>query len=106
MRLIDTCPHCGEPLPAVVDAFCSECRERLDEPPVIRDAAAGQDDRQPVSQQPFPIGILLLIAGVGATLLGLLALARGNWPEALYMGGPGIFLVAFGAWHSRQPKGQ
>ena len=27
------CPHCGAALPAVVDAFCPDCREPLDERP-------------------------------------------------------------------------
>src|SRR5262245_28594933 len=27
------CPHCGAALPAVVDAFCPECRRPLDDPP-------------------------------------------------------------------------
>lgn len=27
------CPHCGTVLPAVVDAFCPECREDLSETP-------------------------------------------------------------------------
>lgn len=29
----DSCPHCGEPLPGVRDAFCGICGEALDEPP-------------------------------------------------------------------------
>ena len=27
------CPHCHEPLPPILDAFCTYCRERIDEPP-------------------------------------------------------------------------
>jgi uncharacterized paraquat-inducible protein A len=29
-----TCPHCGEQLPYVVDAFCPQCREDLSAPPL------------------------------------------------------------------------
>ncbi len=28
----NTCQHCGAKLPRVVDAFCPDCRGRLDEP--------------------------------------------------------------------------
>lgn len=27
------CPHCGDKLPIVLDAFCGTCGEELDEPP-------------------------------------------------------------------------
>jgi predicted amidophosphoribosyltransferase len=29
----NTCPHCGDRLPIVRDAFCITCGEPLDEPP-------------------------------------------------------------------------
>ena len=30
----EKCPHCGSLLPVIVDAFCPDCRQRLDETPV------------------------------------------------------------------------
>jgi hypothetical protein len=41
---MDRCPHCGVVLPAIRDAFCPECRQRLDELP---------SEPLPVREPPF-----------------------------------------------------
>jgi hypothetical protein len=97
---METCPHCGKRLPIVVDAFCPDCRGRLDEPPTIRDAAHAEGDSPRASPRGFPVGLLLMVGGIAAMFSGVLALTRGNWPDALYTAGPGVALVIFGAWHS------
>lgn len=56
------CPHCGFALPAVADAFCPDCRERLDEAPApvvepsrsielrgFKEASESQRERPPQS---------------------------------------------------------
>jgi hypothetical protein len=45
----DTCPHCGDKLPIVRDAFCGTCDERLDEPPTA--------PRSPEDQRTFRLQI-------------------------------------------------
>ena len=100
-----TCPHCGVTLPPVIDAFCPECRERLDEAPEnqTQDGTPaidrGQEDRAG--------WLRLLFTGVGAMslLLGLFALARGDWIEALYTGGGGLLIALGGLWFFRPSNG-
>jgi hypothetical protein len=41
------CPHCDYPLPAVVDAYCPECRGELEEPTPTTPAAATAPDPPP-----------------------------------------------------------
>jgi len=51
----EVCPHCGERLPFVVDAFCPECRERLDDPPFpAREAPSAEAAKPPDRIIPSP----------------------------------------------------
>ncbi len=84
------CPHCGFRLPASVDAFCPECRERLDESP-LGNAGPRVAARDHVTGG-F-LGPLMLFGGVGAIVAGLVAGLGGNWAEVLYTGGVGVGLV-------------
>ena len=74
---MDACPHCGVKLPAVVDAFCPECRESLSEPtvhedPSVEDKTADRSDRVPVrsSRRATAVGAVVgffwAVARVGA----------------------------------------
>jgi hypothetical protein len=43
--MTQNCPHCGAKLPANGDAFCPECRNSLDEPPVDPAARQSEENR-------------------------------------------------------------
>jgi hypothetical protein len=47
--MADLCPHCGAKLPAIRDAFCSECRGDLAEAPLEPKPYSG---RESVSETP------------------------------------------------------
>ncbi len=84
----DTCPHCGSRLPNVVDAFCPECRKPLREaPPPLADTARGDG---------FGLGLLAILAGSAAMVVGLVALLRGNLADAIYTGGIGLLIAVGG----------
>ncbi|HEX4607875.1 MAG TPA: zinc ribbon domain-containing protein [Urbifossiella sp.] len=71
------CPHCGTELPAVVDAFCPSCRDRLDEPPLPlslasyeHPVAAPVRSGSPAGTTPWPWRLrLFLVAFYGAAVL-------------------------------------
>src|SRR5947208_914034 len=49
--MADLCPHCGAKLPAIRDAFCSECRGDLTEASLKPQPRSG---REPASETPGP----------------------------------------------------
>ena len=69
------CPHCGVALPAVVDAFCPECREPLGEPPEPR-AATGAGAPAGGGASPRRVAWPKVAIGLGAAVGVLGALAR------------------------------
>src|SRR4051794_18767741 len=83
-----TCPHCGEPLPAVVDAFCPECRTRLDEVPRPRDPVTDKIRRD-----------LWKDNAILFTLGGVFALLGAAFEFALWLGGGDAQLASGGAVH-------
>ena len=57
----ESCPHCGETLPAVVDAFCPQCRMDLSETPDVKTLRA--DDATELPRRKNPTLFYLGIAG-------------------------------------------
>ena len=54
---MDRCPHCGADLPAIRDAFCPECRQGLDEPPLKRRTATTvESEPSSVSLRKYSVG--------------------------------------------------
>jgi hypothetical protein len=90
----------------MVDAFCSECRNALDESaepakPVAE--LSSQDLRERVLRRPFPS--TLLLAGVGVMALGLITMASGNLVGAVNGGIGGLALIILAAAVYRWSKG-
>ena len=101
---MSTCPHCGERLPSVVDAFCPDCFTALDEPSAKEKAAFGLTE-EPTKEEPanawqIITAMRLMLVGVCVLFAGALAAARGHWAEALYTLGGGLAVIIFGAWQS------
>ena len=75
-----TCPHCGEPLPGVVDAFCPVCREPLEGPPPAADGLTRRQHELLIAYRGFrsspPTVAKLLLRSV-PTHLFLVALMGG-----------------------------
>ena len=69
---LQVCPHCGAALSSVQDAFCSECRNPLDEP---QPGAAGlrrESQGASVTQSdPLPLGSLLPVNAAAFVILGV-----------------------------------
>lgn len=105
-----TCPHCGTALPAVVDAFCPECREDLGETPeeaqqtaegtyrilkgTVKVAFVPEATQGPEEARATSAGWALMLTGVGAAGLVTLVM-KGEWwgvPLALAL------LAAGGLW--------
>jgi hypothetical protein len=63
---LQACPHCGAAVRYAGDAFCSECRGRLDEPPVGTTETSTSDGR-PVP--PLDLGALLPINVAGLVMI-------------------------------------
>ena len=89
----DNCPHCGAPLPFVVDAYCPECREELDESPpgpghesrVPAPAATGQ--AEPLS----PLAAMTLFgSGFGGVCVAIGAAIEREWFWAVVGGLLGV----------------
>jgi hypothetical protein len=93
---LETCPHCGKPLPILVDAFCPECREPLDETPA-KEANSGEESGR---NQFHPGPLLLLLAGMAGMFSGIHLFTRGYWLDGLYTGGGSVALVILGSWFS------
>jgi hypothetical protein len=84
MPAMETCPHCGAPLPQVPDAFCPECRVSLDEAPERPVPPAERAERRRAEKYLFwrVAGCLLAVAGLANMyfnrgLVGTLLLAVG-----------------------------
>ena len=101
---METCPHCGKRLPLVVDAFCPECWERLDEIPVTGENAEGQGDNRRPSKAGVSIGPFLMMGGLALLFVAVLAFSRRNWPDALNSAITAIVLLAFGTWFSGRSR--
>src|SRR5690242_4909430 len=108
---MSTCPHCGERLPSVSDAFCPECFSSLDEPSARERAALGIDDAD--DHGPNLRDLWSVLVGVCALFGAVLCAARGNWSEALGALLSTVVCFALGAWRlnrgrkpgRRQPSG-
>jgi hypothetical protein len=113
-----TCPHCGDVLPRVVDAFCPSCRDPLDPPPADAPPTAPRLDillaflalraspptvgglfRRSIL---FHLGITVVLGG----LAGLYAALGMEWATAAVLGvlagvllrDLGTFWAAVGMW--------
>jgi len=91
-----SCPQCGANFPSTGDAYCPDCRQSLNDPP---STSAGntvhQNSERPGSAR-SALGLLLFFGGLASVLVGLGALARREWPEAIYTGGAGVVMVCVG----------
>jgi hypothetical protein len=93
----DNCPHCGTRLPAVVDAYCSECRGDLsapgvpqgEAPPAHAGAIGGSSGTGTTSPWLF-LFLALVCAAVGS-----LKAVQGDRDEALSVG---FGATAFWLW--------
>jgi hypothetical protein len=82
--MTEVCPHCGQTLPSVVDAFCPECRGSLDEPPPQQ----GRDGAGPsgsASMRPL-FGLMVTLGGVVGVISAVLSGTRGHIAEAASTG--------------------
>jgi hypothetical protein len=89
--MAEICPHCGAQLPVVRDAFCSECHNDLEDPPLAASETAadsGQDDADANvpggASYPRPVGITLmaiLLFGSGVAILAMQFLLIGRLQE-------------------------
>src|SRR5687768_8959765 len=106
----DACPHCGRPLPAVVDAFCPECRRPLDELPP---AAAGLGSSGPASARSL-LGLLIAAGGLMEVFAAVVSGSRSSIADAVCTGVVGLAMVVVGlrmsasserseGFHKRQP---
>ena len=98
----EVCPHCGERLPIVVDAFCPECREPLDEPPAQPRAATPADAEAPRPADrvvPSPVRAAWCAFVACAWFIGAarLAITR-EWTAAAIGAGGGIVLLCVAYW--------
>ena len=97
LSMNNTCPHCGCTLPIVVDAFCPECGEDLDEVPrqprrtseaaaprlpSIEDGEIGSSIELvgEASKERFFAGVLDNVLAIGASLATAMALAPASGP--------------------------
>ncbi len=93
------CPHCGASLPIVLDAFCPNCRQPLDEQP---SATTSCNESRPRPGVNF-LGLMGMIGGLAAMTTGLFALIRENWAEAVYTGGIGLVITVISVgWLNRR----
>ena len=67
---MDACPHCRAKLPDIVDAFCPECREDLNEPPRVGNEAAEVATATAPENAPDVsyLGVVLLFAGAACVI--------------------------------------
>jgi hypothetical protein len=90
-----TCPHCGTKLPAMVDAFCPECRNDLGEAPSSEPPARGPSATRRVVAELFDvwhlvkIGILLVVV----LLFAVLELMDGKPSPAITLGACVVFVA-------------
>ena len=89
-----SCPHCGITLPAVVDAFCPECREDLNAGPetvvqVPKQAAqANPDGRRTVAEADAAAWLMVRVSSFVMPTAGLsfvvlvVATAAAEWATA------------------------
>ena len=73
VEMSETCPHCGDRLPIVQNAFCSSCRQPLDEPPSPETKRAAKVASTPVSGRV----ILFRTAACASLLLAVGLMSRG-----------------------------
>ena len=65
--MTESCPHCGEVLPAFVDAFCPDCGEDLSDAPAPKPSVSEPPAPKAERKSPYqkqPIALLLVIIGL------------------------------------------
>jgi uncharacterized membrane protein len=101
--MAEECPHCGAQLPLIADAFCAECRQPLEEAPLIRRL---EDKIRKVAWPDVDYPGLIL-SGLGFILVTStfvrLAIRFGEWEEWMWWyegawGVLGFVLLAIGVW--------
>lgn len=89
-----TCPHCGETLRDVGDAFCSECREELP-PPAGQPNLPGKG--QLVQDQSEVWSVLSVALSVLPLLCGMIAAVVVALPAGVVQAGTLVVALASGA---------
>src|SRR5436305_1719775 len=79
-RMPDACPHCGRPLPVVVDAFCPDCRRPLDEPPRV----VGVPGPSGPGRARSLLGLLVAAGGLFGMFAAVSAAVQGRVADAAY----------------------
>jgi hypothetical protein len=94
--LSDYCPHCDARLPLAHDAFCPECRERLDDLPETS-AESGNAKEVPIFVTEFDrAAALMTLVGFGLMILGIMAWGTEGGVGLVVKGGLGLLLFAIG----------
>ena len=100
-----SCPHCGTRLPAVVDAFCPECRNDLDEAPAPEQPAFTRPARRGIVGNAFEAWHWVQLGAVliGLVLLAVAELMDGKPTLAFVVGAAvaGVTLFVFLRWATR-----
>lgn len=104
---MNECPHCGFRLPAVVDAFCPECREPLDERPTtpLAPPISGLLEVRPrtVKKAGGSMFVFLLSAwGLLCLLVALFALFAGDLVGAGVRALIGVSFLLAAGWRSQR----
>ncbi|MDB5388667.1 MAG: hypothetical protein JWM11_4313 [Planctomycetaceae bacterium] len=101
------CPHCQAKLPFILDAFCPECRERLDEPPVSAGLAGALPEEGTKGSPSSGTRELVIVIGlIGFASVVIRALKTGDWADVLYTGGLGLALILIFGWCARASKAE
>src|SRR5437660_5402835 len=90
------CPYCGTSLPALVDAYCPECRGCLDELPAPA-ITSGDTATNPADKRRI-IGLILAVAGFLGVFSAVLSGSRGHGADAVYTGIVGLVLTIAGLY--------
>lgn len=111
---LQACPHCGAALPAVQDAFCSECRNPLDVISVqaggvqltVREIPVAQPDTELLSSLlPFNAAAFAIVAASFLPALGIcFMLGDDRDGMTLLLGGPLALMIDL-AYRLRSPSG-
>jgi hypothetical protein len=98
------CPHCGERLPPVVDAYCPDCRESLTEPAPSAPSEPPPTTPEPAERGMPSLALKLLFWGVCCFGAGVIALTRVEVVEGLAFLLGGVLLFGTGlAWMDTNP---
>lgn len=92
----DFCPHCDARLPLAHDAFCPECRERLDDSVAVPTEDSPESQPSDLDAESYRRAALMMIVGFGLMIFGMMAWGTEASIEAMVKGGLGLCLFTAG----------